>query len=89
MFARTETGAGSLAATTAVPTNLGVMYEHGTGVLKDLVAAHMWFNIGSANGNELGGKNRDALEQRMTREQIAEATQRAKVCIQSGYKTCD
>ena len=35
-------------------TYLGLMYEDGTGVLKDLVAAHMWFNIGSANGNKDG-----------------------------------
>ena len=49
----------------------------------------MWFNIGSANGNKDGRDYRDSIEQSMTRDQIAEATQRAKVCMQSGYKTCD
>lgn len=73
----------------AAQNSLGVMYGKGSGVVRDLVAAHMWFNIASANGEEDGGKGRDLAEKAMTRDQIAEATGRAKVCMESGYKTCD
>ena len=30
-----------------------VMYDNGQGVLQDNVLAHMWFNLGAANGNEM------------------------------------
>ena len=40
-------------------TNLGVMYAKGQGVLQDNVLAHMWYNLGAANGNENGAKGRD------------------------------
>ena len=33
-----------------VQSNLGFMYGNGRGVLKDNVIAHMWYNIGAANG---------------------------------------
>lgn len=68
---------------------LGLMYDDGRGVLKDSVTAHMWCNISSANGNKGAGKARDNLEKQMTQDQIAEATQRAKVCMASNYADCD
>ena len=42
-------------------TNLGFMYEKGQGVLQDNAIAHMWYNVGAANGNETGGSYRDNL----------------------------
>ena len=39
-------------------TNLGFMCDNGQGVLQDNVIAHMWYNIGAANGNEIGGKKK-------------------------------
>ena len=39
--------------------NLGVMYAFGNGVMKDYVYAHMWGNIASMNGNDLGALLRD------------------------------
>ena len=33
----------------------------------------MWFNLAAAQGNENAQDNKDIAEQRMTREQIAEA----------------
>jgi TPR repeat protein len=69
--------------------NLGVMYANGYGVIQDAVVAHMWYNIGGANGNELGPDNRSEIEQRMTREQIAEAQALARRCMASDYQDCD
>ena len=69
--------------------NLGTMYEFGRGVLTDMTSAHMWYNISSSNGMEDVRSDFDAIEQQMTREQIAEATRRAKVCIASDYSDCD
>jgi hypothetical protein len=48
----------------------------------------MWYNIGGANGNELGSDNRGLIEERMTREQIAEAQAFAWRCMSSNYQDC-
>jgi TPR repeat protein len=69
--------------------NLGFMYEKGYGVPQDFVASHVWNNLGAANGDKLGGTNRDNLAQRMTPDQIAEAQRRARVCMASNYTDCD
>ena len=53
--------------------SLGVMYENGEGVPEDLVFAYMWFNLSAAQGQELAQRNKEGIERRMTREQIAEA----------------
>ena len=69
--------------------NLGVSYHYGQGTLKDPVLAHMWFNIASANGVEDAREGRDALEQDMTRAEIARATELARACMASDYQACD
>lgn len=74
---------------TGAQYNLGLMYGIGNGVSKDLVSAHIWFNISHTNGADLAGEFRDDTEKDMTREQIAEATRRAKVCMASDYQDCD
>ena len=33
--------------------NLGLMYYKGEGVIQDYVYAHMWWNIATANGNDI------------------------------------
>ena len=68
--------------------NLGFMYENGQGVLQDNVTAHMWYNIGAANGNELGGTNRDSIAEGMTPSDISKAQQMARDCMSSGYQNC-
>jgi TPR repeat protein len=70
-------------------SNLGFMYATGQGVLQDIVLAHMWFNIASVNGNEGATRNRARTVEQMTREQIADAQARARVCLSSGYRDCD
>ena len=69
-------------------TNLGAMYELGLGVLQDSVTAHMWYNIGAANGNELGGTNRDSISKGMTQQAIEQAQQMARECMSSNYQNC-
>ena len=68
--------------------NLGFMYENGQGVLQDNVTAHMWYNIGAANGNELGGTNRDSIAEGMTQQAIEQAQAMARECMSSGYTKC-
>ena len=66
--------------------NLGVMYANGEGVLKDSVLAHMWSSIAGANGNEAARKQRDNLEDDMTRAEISRATELARACMTSDYQ---
>ena len=58
--------------------NLGFMYALGRGVLKDDVLAHMWYNTAGANGDEAARKQRDNLEDDMTRAEISRATELAR-----------
>jgi TPR repeat protein len=68
--------------------NLGVMYGNGRGVVEDYVTAHMWGNIARANGNDSADELLDALEQLMSKGQIARAQQRASDCMANQYKNC-
>lgn len=56
---------------------LGELYANGQGVNQDFVEAHMWYNLAAARGRANAAQARDALAKRMTREQIAQAQQRA------------
>jgi hypothetical protein len=57
---------------------LGEVYLTGEGVVaKNLVEAHVWFNLATAAGVDQSA-NRRTAEKQMTREQIAEATKLAK-----------
>ena len=57
-------------------------YVTGHGVTQDYVEAHMWFNLAAAQqaGEERDGTVvlRDAVADRMTAEQVAEAQRRAR-----------
>ena len=59
-------------------SNLGFMYGNGTGVPKDLVQAHVWFNIAGANSHEDAKKLLAIVEKDMTAEQKAEAMKLAR-----------
>ena len=69
--------------------NLGGMYYTGSGIAHDYVLAHMWYNIASANGSKLAALHRSDAQGRMTREQVADAQARARVCMASEYQDCD
>ncbi len=59
--------------------SLGLMYDNGDGVPQDYVQAHMWINLSaSRSGDDDIIGLRDALANRMTAEQIAEAQRLAR-----------
>ena len=67
---------------------LGLMYAVGRGFWKDVVLAHMWSNIASANGEEAARELRASLERDMTRAEISRATELARTCMASDYRNC-
>jgi hypothetical protein len=64
------------------------MYEIGQSVPQDYLLAHMWTNISSANGNEVGAKNRNILAKNMTAQDISAAQAMARDCMSSNYQNC-
>ena len=48
---------------------LGRLHQQGLGVLQDYVEVHKWFNLAASRGEADGARERDALAQRMTRQQ--------------------
>jgi TPR repeat protein len=63
---------------TSAQAALGFMYYDGQGIPKNNVVAHMWFNLAAAGGNRVAARKRDAIEERMTLAQIAEAQRLAR-----------
>jgi len=49
---------------------LGILYEHGTGVPDHLVQAYCWYARAAAQGNERAARQRDALSKQLTRAEI-------------------
>ena len=73
--------------------NLGLMYENGRGVRRDLIHAHMWYNVAAAalSGDEgkAAMKRRDHVASQMTAAQIGQAEVMARRCQQSQFKGCN
>ena len=57
---------------------LGLMYSKGQGVLQDYSLAHMWWNICFASGIKVCVKNRNIMEEKMSKQQIEEAQRLAR-----------
>lgn len=57
---------------------LGRMYQDGTDVLQDYVAAHMWYNLAASQGVARAAEARDALSRDMSPEQLAQAQELAR-----------
>ena len=69
--------------------NLGLMYRKGQGVVQDYVKAHMWFNIAAIDGSDKkAAPNRDAIAEKMTPAQIAQAQELASKCVAQKFKNC-
>ncbi len=45
--------------------------------------AYMWFNLAAAQGDQAAPRDKDILEQQMTREQIAEAQRLSREWIEA------
>ena len=67
----------------AAQNALGVMYDNGDGVPEDFVYAYMWYNLSAAQGIEVAQSNKDVLEGRMTRDQIAAAQRLSREWIET------
>ena len=57
---------------------LGRLYLKGLGVLQDYVEAHKWFNLAASRGETAALGERDALAEKMTPEERAEARKLAR-----------
>ena len=69
-------------------SNLGLMYEYGSGVLTDTKRAYMWYNLGSYNGTEKAGENKDKIAMNMTPADISKAQDMSSRCLESNYTDC-
>ena len=58
--------------------NLGTAYWMGNGVPKDLVQAHVWWNIAGARGDETAKKKLPFIEMQMTDSQKEKAMDLAR-----------
>jgi TPR repeat protein len=58
--------------------HLGQLYEGGLGVSQNDVLAYMWFSLAGANGDKYAAQHRDALANKLTPTQIAEARELAQ-----------
>src|SRR6266516_4846113 len=58
--------------------NLGVCYDSGEGVAKDQVEAYKWWLLAAGQGNDDAKHNMTIVENKMTREQIAEGQRLAR-----------
>ena len=67
---------------TEAQVNLGFMYAVGRGVSQDRVAAHMWLSLAVAQASDADRdtfvETRDAVAEKMSAEQIAEAQRLAR-----------
>ena len=57
---------------------IGAYYETGRGVPKDVVQAHLWYNLAAANGYEDGVTRRNRLALNMAPRQIEQAQFQAR-----------
>ncbi|EKD27083.1 MAG: Sel1 protein [uncultured bacterium] len=56
---------------------LGWMYKKGIGVNKDLILAHMWYDLSSSNGAEKVLEAKEQLAKQMTPQQVEQAKKMA------------
>ena len=63
--------------------NLGLRYCLGRDVPKDLVSAHMWFNLAAMRGNESAKQYRVDISREMSAGEIAEAQKQARAWLKT------
>lgn len=65
------------------PRELGTLYAAGRVVPRDLVAAHMWFNIAALKGDREAARQRQEVAAEMSRDEIAQALGWARAWLDS------
>lgn len=68
---------------------LGSAYAQGVEFEQNLITALMWYIIATKNGNEEAAENSGELRRTMSPTDITAATDKARVCIDSGYQNCE
>ena len=68
--------------------HLGIMYAKGEGVPSDLVLGFMWLILADYNGDDSAQMWKTVFAKSMTATQLAEAGQRAELCISKDYLAC-
>lgn len=58
--------------------DLGIMFSSGLGVETDLIAAHKWFNLAAATGDNEATQYRREVAREMSEADIAEAQRAAR-----------
>jgi len=58
------------------------------GIIKNVIPAHMWFNIAATNGDTIAVKSRDMATKKMTAADISKAQGLARACVAKKYKGC-
>jgi TPR repeat protein len=62
---------------------LGTLYAAGRVVPRDLVAAHMWFNIAALRGDREAARQRQEVAAEMSKDEIAQALSWARAWLDS------
>ncbi|MGU9980582.1 hypothetical protein ACJ4V0_11125 [Phreatobacter sp. HK31-P] len=62
---------------------LGTLYAAGRVVPRDLVAAHMWFNIAALKGDKDAARQRQEVAAEMSKDEIAQALGWARAWLDS------
>lgn len=70
-------------------SNLGAAYSRGWGVPQNYVRAVVWFTLAAASGSKEAQTNRDVTLRRMTPQDISQANDLARACLQSNFQGCD
>ena len=68
--------------------HLGLMYAKGEGTPSDLVLGFMWLILADNNGDDSAQMWKTVFAKSMTATQLAEAGQKAELCISQNYQAC-
>ena len=69
--------------------NLGNFYYLGTGVAQDNISALKWWAIAAAQGDQDAENNGSILASKVSKNDLVQALNRARDCVQSNYTNCD
>jgi len=61
--------------------NLGVLYQEGSGVVKNTVDSYVWYAIAGAQGDPMAIQRAEILEREMSEAQVAQAKSRVKAFV--------
>ena len=64
------------------------MCAEGKGLMQNYKKAYMWFNLAIHNGYSDTRKIRDKVAKKLSSQDLIEAQEMTKRCLDSGYKNC-